>query len=75
MAPKATVDRLRTVKRKHAAALLRRPGVCGVDIDDTGAGAITVHLDTRDRRLLRDLPRTLDGVKVEYVYTGPIRKQ
>ena len=75
MPPKATVDKLRTVKRRHAAALLRRPGVSGVDIDDTGAGAITVHLDTRDPKLLRGLPRTLDGIKVEYVYTGPIRKQ
>jgi hypothetical protein len=75
MAPKANVARLRTVKRKHAAALLRRPGVCGVDIDDTNAGAITVHLDTRDPKLLVDLPRTLDGVKVQYVYSGPIRKQ
>jgi hypothetical protein len=75
VAPKASVDKLRTVKRKHAAALLRRPGVSGIDIDDTGAGAITVHLDTRDPKLLRDLPRRLDGVKVEYVYTGPIRKQ
>ena len=75
MAAKATVQKLRAVKRKHAAALLRRPGVCGVDINAAGAGAITVHLDTRDDKLTRDLPESLDGVRVEYVYTGPIRKQ
>jgi hypothetical protein len=74
MAARASVQKLRAVKRKHAASLLRRPGVCGVDVNDAG-GAITVHLDTRDRKLTRDLPETLDGVRVEYVYTGPIRKQ
>jgi hypothetical protein len=75
MAAKATVQKLRAVKRKHAAALLRRPGVCGVDINDAGAGALTVHLDTRDEKIIRALPESLDGVRVEYVYTGPIRKQ
>jgi hypothetical protein len=48
--------------------------VCGVDINDAG-GAITVHLDTRDKTLTRGLPESLDGVRVEYVYMGPIRKQ
>lgn len=68
------MQKLRAVKRKHAAALLRRPGVCGVDINDAGR-AITVHLATRDKKVTRDLPESLDGVRVEYVYTGPIRKQ
>ena len=73
----ATVNELRPVKRKYSAQLLRQPGVCGVDIniEESGEANLTVHLDTRDPEVRATLPKVLDGFPVEYVYTGPIRKQ
>jgi hypothetical protein len=73
----ATVDELRVVKRKYSANLLRQPGVCGVDINikKSGEANLTVHLDSRDPEIRATLPSVLDGFPVEYVYTGPIRKQ
>lgn len=77
MPRKTTVERLKAVKRKHSADLLRRRGVAGVDIaiDDAGHATLAVHLDTRDPKVRDALPAELDGYPVEYVYTGPIRKQ
>ena len=73
----ATVDELRAVKRKYSANLLRQPGVCGVDINigKSGEASLTVHLDSRAPEIRATLPSVLDGFPVEYVYTGPIRKQ
>ena len=77
MSGKTGLAKVRAVKRKHSASLLRRPGVAGVDIaiDDAGNGSLAVHLDTKDPDVTKGLPDVLDGVPVEYVYTGPIRKQ
>jgi hypothetical protein len=72
----ATVDDLRAVKRKYSAHLLKQPGVVGVDIDIRETGpVIQVHLDSDDPKVRASLPTQLDGHPVEYVYTGPIRKQ
>ena len=73
----ATVDDLRAVKRKYSAHLLKQPGVVGVDIDikKSGDPVIQVHLDSNDPEVRTALPTKLDGYPVEYVYTGPIRKQ
>lgn len=73
----ATLEQLRQVKRKHSANLLRQEGVCGVDIDlkKSGEGVIVVHLETRNAKVRQTLPTELEGIPVEYVYTGPIRKQ
>jgi len=73
----ATVDDLRAVKRKYSAQLLKQPGVAGVDIDikESGDPVIQVHLDSKDPKIRTSLPTQLDGYPVEYVYTGPIRKQ
>ena len=51
--------------------------MCGVDIevDKAGNGSLAIHLDTKDPKVKAGLPDVLDGVPVEYVYTGPIRKQ
>jgi hypothetical protein len=71
-----SLDELRAVKRKYSAQLLQQPGVCGVDIEikDTGDAVLKVHLDTKDPTVRSALPRELDGLPVEYVYTGPIQK-
>jgi hypothetical protein len=73
----ATLDQLREIKRKYSAKLLRQPGVCGVDIEvkKSGAASLIVHLDSADPEIRASLPSELDGLPVEYVYTGPIRKQ
>ncbi|PYS48146.1 MAG: hypothetical protein DMG13_26200 [Acidobacteria bacterium] len=72
----ASVDDLRAVKRKYSAQLLRKPGVCGVDIEvrESGDAVLKIHLDTQDPKIRAALPTELDGFPVEYVYTGPIRK-
>ena len=77
MPGKPPLAKVKAVKRKHSAALLRRPGVAGVDIeiDESGHGSLAMHLDTKDPDVKKGLPDVLDGVPVEYVYTGPIRKQ
>jgi hypothetical protein len=77
MPGKVALEKVKAVKRKHSADLLRRPGVCGVDIevDKAGNGSLAIHLDTNDPKVKAGLPDVLDGVPVEYVYTGPIRKQ
>lgn len=73
----ATIDELKVVKRKYSADLLRRPGVCGVDIDikKSGDAILTVHLDSIQPEIRKELPTELDGYPVKYVYTGPIQKQ
>ena len=74
----ATIDELRAGKRKYSAKLLRQPrGVCGVDIsiEKSGKANLTVHLASRDPKIRATLPSVLDGFPIEYVYTGPIRKQ
>lgn len=73
----ATFDELKAVKRRHAADLLRRDGVCGVDIgrDADGCLVIAVHLDSDDPDLRNQLPTELEGHPVTFVHTGPIRKQ
>jgi hypothetical protein len=73
----ATVDELRAIKRKYASDLLRRPGISGIDIstDESGEATLMVHLDTKSVEVRDSLPTALDGYPVEYVYTGPVRKQ
>jgi hypothetical protein len=73
----ATFDELKKVKRRHAAALLKHSGVCGVDIEQDAPGGpiITVHLDTKDPAVKEQLPRELEGFPLKFVETGPIRKQ
>jgi hypothetical protein len=71
------LDDLKAVKRRHAAALLRKPGVCGVDIDEDpdGTPVIAVHLETDDPEVRKQLPRELEGHPIKFVHTGPVRKR
>lgn len=73
----ATFDEIRALKKRHSAALLRKPGVCGVDIESTPSGeaVLTVHLDTNDDAVRKGLPDQIDGHAVRYVHTGPYEKQ
>jgi hypothetical protein len=71
-----TLDELKLVKRRNSADLLRRPGVCGVDIetDPLGNAVLTVHLETDDPKVRKTLPDKIEGHAVKYVHTGPFQK-
>jgi hypothetical protein len=73
----ATLKELKPVKRRNSADLLRRPGVCGVDIetDSQGEAVLTVHLETDDPSIRKSLPDEIEGYPVKYVRTGPFEKQ
>jgi hypothetical protein len=73
----ATLEELTLVKRRHSADLLRRPGVCGVDIDvgPQGDAVFTIHLERDDPGIRSGLPEMIEGHKVNYVRTGPFEKQ
>lgn len=73
----ATFDEIRALKKRHSASLLEQPGVCGVDIDTDAAGEaiLTVHLDTKDPEVRKQLPDQLEGYPVRYLRTGPFEKQ
>ena len=73
----ATFDEIFALKKRHSAQLLKKPGVCGVDIetDDVGDAMLTVHLDAADSAVRQCLPDRLDGYPIRYVHTGPFRKQ
>jgi hypothetical protein len=70
----ATIEEANEIKRKHSLDLLKKPGVCGVDVqaDAQGKGVIHIHLDPN---LASKMPTQLDGVPVKCEFTGPFRKQ
>ncbi|MES2734374.1 MAG: hypothetical protein V4714_21680 [Bacteroidota bacterium] len=72
----ATLDDIKSLKRKYSAELLQLPGVAGIDIDihPSGEATLAVHIDTKDPEVRQALPKELDGYPVKYIYTGPIRK-
>ena len=51
--------------------------MCGLDIetDTSGEATLTVHLDTDDPAVQRQLPQQLEGFPLRYRRTGPFRKQ
>lgn len=71
-----TDDEIREVKRRHSPDLLKKPGVCGLDIDadQEGRPVIAIHLDTDDPSAKASLPRELEGYKVVLIKSGPYRK-
>jgi hypothetical protein len=73
----ASFDEIRELKKRYSAYLLRQPGVCGLDIDTSSSGeaTLTVHLETDDPSIRRQLPDQLDGFPIKYVRTGPFRKE
>jgi hypothetical protein len=70
------LERVRAVRRRHAAALLRRPGVIGVGI---GQAESSVHgpavqpvivLTLSDDASEMGLPAELEGIPVRLIRTG-----
>jgi hypothetical protein len=73
----ASFEELKAVKRRHAAEILRLPGVVGMDIDTDASGDsfLAVHLEKDDPAVRQQLPDELEGHPLRFVHTGPIRKQ
>jgi hypothetical protein len=64
------------VKDRHSWELLSRPGVSGVGVerDDSGQYVLTVHLDTDDPEVRRQVPAQIEGLRTRVVRSGPFRK-
>lgn len=62
------------VKRRHAAHMLRTPGVCGfgVERDADGADVLVVHVEARTEAVA-SLPGEIEGYPVRVVESGPFR--
>lgn len=73
----ASFEEIFALKKRHSAQLLKRRGVCGVDIDtdDAGETVLTIHLNTADPTVRQQLPDELEGYPIRYVHTGPFTKQ
>jgi hypothetical protein len=72
----ATEEELREVKNRHSTFLLGLRSVVGVGVerDEQGEFALTVHLDADDPEDRKKLPTELEGHRVRYVMTGPYKK-
>jgi hypothetical protein len=72
----ASEKEVRAVKNRHAPRLLSQPGVVGVGVekDDTGDYVLTIHLDTDDPEVRKQLPDQIEGCRVRFVKSGPFRK-
>jgi hypothetical protein len=73
----ATEQQAREVKRRYAAQMLRRPGVCGfgVEKDEQDNYVLALHLDTDDEAVQSQLPKELEGIPVKIIRSGPFHKQ
>ena len=72
----ATEQEIRELKRRISSRLLGQPGVAGVGIekDDAGGYALAVHLNADAAEARKQLPDTIEGHPVKYIYSGPFRK-
>jgi hypothetical protein len=73
----ASFETIKDVKRRHAAELLRMPGVVGLDIETDAAGdsVLAVHLESDEEKVREKLPKELEGHPLKFIGTGPVRKQ
>jgi len=73
----ATFEEAKQIKRKYSTALLKQPGICGVDVqtEADGAAVICIHVDNDEANFLASIPTQLDGIAVKCFHTGPFRKQ
>lgn len=73
----AMADDIRSVKEKHAAQLMRLPGVVSVGIgqDDAGHPAIVVGLDRATEATRARIPERLEGFPVIAREIGAVKAQ
>lgn len=69
-------ERAEQVKDRYSLELLSRPGVSGVGVeqDDSGQYVLTVHVETDDPEVRRQLPAQIEGFPTRVVRSGPFRK-
>jgi len=72
----ASEQEARDVKNRHSMELLRLPGVCGVGVQKAGDNDfyIAVHVESSDAKVIEQLPRQLEGLRVETIVSGPFKK-
>jgi hypothetical protein len=72
----ASEQEARDVKNRHSTALLRLPGVCGVGVQKASDGDfyIAVHIESSDAKVTEQLPKQLEGLRVETIVSGPFKK-
>ena len=72
----ASEDQVRSVKQRHSAQLLQRPGVQGVGVekDEQGQYVLAVHLNADAQADASQIPSEIDGVPVRLHTGGPFRK-
>jgi len=67
-------DEAESIRRKHTAALMRLPGVCGVsDLrrDENGNPVLVLFLDETAEPAR--LPKAIEGLTLGYEYTGSVK--
>jgi len=72
----ASEQEARDVKNRHSMELLRLPGVCGVGVQKAGDNDfyIAVHVESSDPKVIEQLPKQLEGLRVETIVSGPFKK-
>ena len=72
----ASEEQAREVKNRHSMELLKIPGVCGVGVQKSGEDDfyIALHVDSDDPELVGQLPKQLEGLRVERIVSGPFKK-
>jgi len=72
----ASEEQAREVKNRHSMELLKIPGVCGVGVQKSGENDfyIALHLESNDPQIAGQLPKQLEGLRVETIVTGPFKK-
>ncbi len=72
----ASEQEARDVKNRHSMELLKIPGVCGVGVQKSGENDfyIAVHVESSDPKVIGQLPKQLEGLRVETIVSGPFKK-
>ena len=72
----ASEQEARDVKNRHSMQLLRLPGVSGVGVQKAGDSDfyIAVHVESSDAKVIEQLPKQLEGLRVETIVSGPFKK-
>jgi hypothetical protein len=71
-----TADQVRDIKRRHSAALLSQPGICGVGVekDEAGEHVLAIHVDAGHPEALKAVPERIEGCPTKVIASGPFRK-
>jgi hypothetical protein len=64
--PSVTLERASEVKARHEQDWLKRDGVTGVDVGDTGDGAV-IRVYVRDPAKPPGIPSEVEGVPVHFI--------